>query len=335
VSLAGAPSKTPQVVTGPSVTVQALVTTPEPGELIEVTRTQPKCAPITKQVRVAISCDRFRLTRPKVIAIATDSVLKPVKTFTDSALLGGTTLDFGQDITFEGGPSGTPARALPHGPSQGTTTAALEPKMRKLLGIFAANDHNGKAKRLFDAFLAPNRTLKTWSDVFLTADAKTHGNIVAWVELALNAPTSSKYNPAKTRIHQALKNAGWDIDAAVAPKDLGVPAFNLGSRAPIQTQDWDNGLAVMINGVQHVIVVAKEYRYDVCRQEYFIKLEYVLYDVFGLDDEDIKTYGADGGIYDSDAAQGITAWWQLQHQHGYVPLITRISFEREFTVPAR
>ncbi|WNG22435.1 SH3 domain-containing protein [Cystobacter fuscus] len=34
----------------------------------------------------------------------------------------------------------------------------------------------------------------------------------------------------------------------------------------------------------------------------------------------------------------ITAWWQLQHQHGYAPLITRIAFEREFRVsvpPAR
>ncbi|MGZ3457848.1 MAG: hypothetical protein ACXU86_05005 [Archangium sp.] len=49
--------------------------------------------------------------------------------------------------------------------------------------------------------------------------------------------------------------------------------------------------------------------------------------------QSLKEYGADGGWFDSDAAQGITAWWQLQNQHGYVPLITRIAFEREFRVP--
>jgi hypothetical protein len=87
-----------------------------------------------------------------------------------------------------------------------------------------------------------------------------------------------------------------------------VPAFNQGSPA-WHTGDFSNGL------------------------EYSIKLEYVFYDVFGLDDDDLKEYGADGGWVESDAAQGITAWWQLQHQHGYAPLITRIAFEREFRVP--
>lgn len=81
------------------------------------------------------------------------------------------------------------------------------------------------------------------------------------------------------------------------------------------------------------IVIAKAYRLDRARSEYSIKLEYVFYDVFGLDDDDLREYGADGGWFDSDAAQGITAWWQLQHQQGYVPLITRIAFEKDFTVP--
>ncbi|WNG32004.1 DUF3289 family protein [Cystobacter fuscus] len=118
---------------------------------------------------------------------------------------------------------------------------------------------------------------------------------------------------------------------------MGVPAFNQGSPA-WHTGDFTNGLGVMINGIQHAIVVAKEYHLDRARNEYYIKLEYVFYDVFGLDDDDLKEYGADGGWIDSDAAQGITAWWQLQHQHGYAPLITRIAFEREFRVsvpPAR
>ena len=33
------------------------------------------------------------------------------------------------------------------------------------------------------------------------------------------------------------------------------------------------------------------------------------------------------------AAVGITAWWQLQHQHAYAPLVTRIVLENTYEVP--
>jgi hypothetical protein len=36
----------------------------------------------------------------------------------------------------------------------------------------------------------------------------------------------------------------------------------------------------------------------------------------------------------SAAAVGITAWWQLQHQHGYAPLVTRIVIEKMHDVSA-
>jgi hypothetical protein len=32
---------------------------------------------------------------------------------------------------------------------------------------------------------------------------------------------------------------------------------------------------------------------------------------------------------------GITAWWQLQHQYGYAPLVTRVVVEQSFEVPAK
>jgi outer membrane protein OmpA-like peptidoglycan-associated protein len=319
----------PQSVTGPSVTVRAGTEPhriPEPGELVEVTRTQSGCAPITRQVRVHIVCERFRLARPRVIAIATDRTITRRATFTDPAIPpSGHTLEFGQDLLF------TTGRAQPHGPSVGTTTAALDTQMRNLLTAFASNDTHGKARRLFDAFLAPNRTVRFWSDPDLTSAAQSHANIISWVSRALSAPNSPERSVGQTRIHQALQNANWDINAAVAPTDLGVPAFNRGNKV-LGTDDFGNGLGVMINGLQHAIVIAKEYYFDPCRREYHLTLEYVFYDVFGLDDDDLREFGADGG-YDSDAAQGITAWWQLQHQHGYAPLITRIAFERRFTVP--
>jgi hypothetical protein len=96
-----------------------------------------------------------------------------------------------------------------------------------------------------------------------------------------------------------------------------------------------NGLGLMINGVQHVYVVAKNYGYDPKAMQYRIVLKYIFYDVFGLDDKDLRRFGAasDSFVY-SKAAIAITAWWQLQHQHGYAPLVTRIILEKTFEVPA-
>jgi hypothetical protein len=299
---------------------------------VEVTRTQTGCAPITKQVRVSINCQRFRLAAPRVIAVATDGS-PTVTAIPDPALPVGHAVPFGQDITFEGPPGSTAPRAQPSGAGVGTTPAALDPLMRGLLGIFAGSDTSGMATRLVNAFLTPNRTVRFWSDAALDAAVRAHPNTASWVSLSLNAPTSPERSPGRTRIHQALQAANWDINAAVAPTDLGPPAFNTGNKV-LRTGDWGNGLALMINGVRHVVVIARDYHYDACRQEYFIRLQYVFYDVFGLDDIDLQRFGA-SGFMDSDASRGITAWWQLQHQHGYVPLITRVSFEREFTVPAR
>ena len=86
----------------------------------------------------------------------------------------------------------------------------------------------------------------------------------------------------------------------------------------------------MINGVQYVLVYVDDYLYRCNRNTYDITLRFVLYDIFGLDDEDLKEYGADSDWNISDSKQGITAWWQLQHQYGYPPLVTRAEVTRTF-----
>jgi hypothetical protein len=92
----------------------------------------------------------------------------------------------------------------------------------------------------------------------------------------------------------------------------------------------------MINGIQHVYILATRYSFDKSRQVYDITLMYVFYDVFGLDDDDLREFGAkSAGPLSSDAAIGITAWWQLQHQHGFAPLVTRIVLQKEYKdIPA-
>jgi hypothetical protein len=275
-----------------------------------------------------MSCTPTLLTPARVVAVATDTYLNPTHPFPDPANLpGGHVPRYGQDLTFG------VCRSAPHGHNVGGTEAELKPKMEKLLGVFASADKSGKARRLFDKFLAKQRNVTYFDDNDLSVAAQNHPNIQYFVAAALSLPGTSHANSGKTRIHQALRNAGWDITKLTAPTDLGVPAFNKGSKV-WKTEDFSNGLGLMINGVQHVYVVATHYRHDPAAGRYCITLKYYFYDVFGLDDDDLNEYGSKSdGWFSSDAGVGITAWWQLQHTHGYAPLVTRIVLSHTIEVP--
>lgn len=268
-------------------------------------------------------------TPPKIVAIATDKYLTPTHTSFDPDLPG-LPPKYGQDFTFGVG------RAAPGGHDVGNTEAELKPKMKELLSEFASHDTTGMAERLFAQFLKKNSSIFYFIDTDLNAAAAAHANIKHFCNAALGAPFPFGTPPAPgtTRIHQALKAASWDIGKLVAPTDLGVPAFNTGSKVQ-GSEDFGNGLGLMINGVQHVYVVATHYHYDATSSMYHIALKYMFYDVFGLDDDDLQEFGATSdGWSSTDAAIGITAWWQLQHQHGYAPLVTRIVVERTYEVLA-
>lgn len=217
----------------------------------------------------------------------------------------------------------------------GSTEAALIPQMRELLNEFASSDTSGMATRLFNGFLTKNSSVAYFDDASLNSAAAAHANIQFFMSAALSAPNSPNQSAGKTRIHQALKNAGWDIGKVVAPMDLGVPAFNLGSKWS-GSGDFGNGLGVMINGIQRVYVVAESYCFDSSKSTYDIGLKFVFYDVFGLDDDDLNEYGAKrDGVFNTTAGVGITAWWQLQHQFAYAPLATRIVIQQNLSsVPA-
>lgn len=327
-----------QNAAGPSIRISAFDSPnqlPELGELVECTRTQPGCAPITQQVYVYVKqCKIFELVSPKIIAIASH-VPEPLTAFADPDLPGSPFLPLAEDATHATG------RSLPNNaPSQGDSVDELEPKMRKLLNWFAHDDADGKAERLFDHFLNPQTAPAFWSDDDLTSSLDTHPKINGFISRAMNSPVNpdtSEYH----RIHQALEAASWDINAMTAPTDLGTPAVNLGNMFTIfswppgkSTGDFANGLGVMINDFTHVVAVATSYHYNRCNNEYTLDIDFVFYDVFGLDDEDIEDDGADGG-FDSEASEGLNAWWQLQHQHNYAPPITRAVIQRSFTVPTR
>lgn len=273
-------------------------------------------------------CAIYPLIPPRVVAIAKDNYLNPTNPFPDPVFLPGTPAPrYGPDITFGTG------RNSPGGKTAGSSVAELKSKMRRLLSEFAAGDNNGKARRLFNEFLSKNGRVKYFDDVGLTSAAANHPHIQEFCHRALSAPTSAHQSRGETRIHQALRNANWDITRIQVPTDLGVPAFNGGS--PYwQSGDFDNGLGLMINGVQYVYVLATHYYYDRANNKYCLSLRFVFYDVFGLDDDDVREYGASSDDwFPSDAGLGITAWWQLQHQYNFAPLVTRFRLGGNYEVP--
>jgi hypothetical protein len=294
----------------------------------EITQYVPGCTTTVAQLGLVPACKSIYLTKPFLIAQATDSTIRPVVNQpVNDDVMNGAPLAFGQDVTHSSG------RAAPGGESVGTTASDLDAKMRLLLGEFAAGDKTGMAKRLFDAFLAKNTSVVVFTDPALDKAISTHSNFLSFADRTLSAPGTPA--PARMRIHQALKAAGWDVNNVTPITDLGVPAFNLGSKIR-GTEDFDNGLGLMINGVQYVLVFVEEYEYHSCLEEYKIKLKFVLYDVFGLDDDDLDEFGASSDRFiHSKAAIGITAWWQLQHQFNFAPLLTRGVVEKEFTVSTK
>jgi hypothetical protein len=274
-------------------------------------------------------CASYPLSHHRVVAIATDKYLTPKTPFQDPQNLPGVSAPrYGADLAFGVG------RTAPAKQSVGHSEAELKPKMLKLLDIFAARDRSGMAKRLFGVFLAKRGAPAFFEDPALNMAAANHRNIQHFCSAALSAPNSVFKSPAQTRIHQALRQAGWDITKVIAPTDLGVPAFNNGSLL-LSTEDFDSGLGLMINGVQHAYAVATHYHHDAAASRYCIGLKFAFYDVFGLDDDDLREYGVKpGSSFSLPSAVGITAWWQLQHQFGYAPLVTRIVIRRAFEADA-
>lgn len=283
-----------------------------------------------------MDCSKNPLAKPVIVAVATDKYLTPTYPIADSVYLPMVSgLKFGQDITFGYG------RAAPKKESVGTSVADLKPKMARLLDKFAAGDRAGMARALFSEFLAGHSSVSFYSDPTLDAAAAGHGNIKSFCASAMSLPGpppvvwgrgNPKLPPPRRRIHQALQDAGWDVTKISAPTDLGVPAFNAGS-PKFSTGDYDNGLGLMINGVQYVYVLATHYLHDPKAARYCIGLRFLFYDVFGLDDDDLAEFGASDN-WSVDKRIGITAWWQLQHQFGYAPLVTRVIVDRAFEGPA-
>jgi type VI secretion system secreted protein VgrG len=163
------------------------------------------------------------------------------------------------------------------------------------------------------------------------------------------------------RIHQILYDAGWDINnvSKDSIRDLGIPAFNKKPSLwhPFEWRDIVSGLLLSVDTIPHVHVWVKKYDYRSCIKKYDIELTFVLYDAFGLDIKDLIVVdekrddslliagmvrdaaqdqllpppASNEEIVTEEAVKGFTAWWQLQHQHDFWPLITQMVVSRRFS----
>lgn len=300
-------------------------------------------------------CITYTLATPFLVAIAKDDGIKnmepsQIRTLSISSGIPSEArvLEFGQDTSYSFGAS---ARPMPFGYIDIGDEQVLKNTMLGLLDDFAQSDDKGVAQRLFDRFLAKNNEIEIFEDAALNQSVEQHENFIAFSERTLNSPVSDPFRPSVRRIHQVLKEVNWNINRITTPLDeLGVLSFNLnflGDNLPHFLGDLERiplggdhatGLKVMINGVQHVLVYVMDYSYDSCNIAYDIKLRFVVYDVFGLDDEDLMEFGAiiPFGSFPVliNAARhvGFNAWWQLQHQYGYAPLITKAIVDKTYKI---
>ncbi|SBT19132.1 hypothetical protein MGA5115_03293 [Marinomonas gallaica] len=270
-----------------------------------------------------------KLLRPKLVAFAQDSYLDTTAEFIDSEALPSCVAPiFGPDLNYG------LRRKIPYGSGVGATEAELKSKILQLVNIFASDANTDLTSDLFNSFLKKNNEVKVFSDQRLNTLASNHQNIKSFCNRALSAPEHPPITAGQKRIHQALKNANWSIENINVPINLGVPAFNNGTPF-LRSGDYGNGLGLMINGIQYVYVFSTSYNYFPDIEKYIINLDYYFYDVFGLDDDDLLEFGAKGdGLFSRADSVGITAWWQLQHQFGYAPLVTRCKVSRSYEVTA-
>lgn len=272
--------------------------------------------------RVTDPCVEYTLAQPRVIAVALDGAIVEEVRLRVPEDAPYDTLAFGPDATSSSsGSAGDYA--------VGDTEQECGQIMRFLLGQFASGDTSGVAERLIDAFIAGSDAIRLFKDPDLDLKISESPRFNDFSELVVSAPGTE--GASRFRLHQALEQANWDINAVTTITDLGIPAFNEGNSF-WGTKNWGDGLALMINGVQYVVVYAEAYEYDACKKRYTLELRFVFYDVFGLDDDDLREYGTTNGGWGTTAARGISAWWQLQFEYGHRPLLTRAEVRRTYEV---
>ena len=224
--------------------------------------------------------------------------------FSDPNYLPGIAPTFGQDLLFSGGSN---ARTLPYwrelnlGQTIGVRSHKIN--MQTLRFLFSTADNQQMSNELVREFFT----------------ARSH--VVAFTRESLNSFTRKHPSFIRFRANMinefgfAFRRAGYDLGRVGMIQNVPLPNFRRWS-------DKLKGTFFMVDRLAHAYTVLTGINYDPGGRSYTCNFRFLFYDVFGLDDNDVRRYGISAGV---------RSWWQLQHQHGYAPLVTRIVVDTSMT----
>lgn len=251
------------------------------------------------------------------------------------------TLEFDDEIN-----SGTVGKLPLNG---GEEVSRNEAELRRMILILPetyGRSTKPMALNEFNTFLKKNSAPQIYTDPALDRTVASDDNFKAFSDYILNAPGLGHYDKGRLRLHQFLQIVGWNINHVTKQK---LEDFSKSNGKPPQvlafdngllqfpypfigtSGDFANGLKIMIDAVCHTLIFVKDYTYSSARGKYDIELLFELYDGFGLNDANIQLTGYKAEVRNQlPENKGFTAWWQLEHQFGYAPLVTKVSVTRCF-----
>jgi len=190
--------------------------------------------------------------------------------------------------------------------------------MRQLPELFSTGDSQMRsvASDMVEHFL--NGTANPYSNDILTNRVRKHQNTINFVA-GLKSVIVSDLTLQNNNLY--LISQGDDFKNKI--KTIGKPSYNLSS-------DYTNGLKICLNGIMGFNVKITEF--SVSGSNYSIKIEYILFDHFGLDDDDVTKSGWYSEFLGYTAQFG--SWYVLQRYENcnnkYKLFVTYVLFEETY-----
>ncbi len=187
---------------------------------------------------------------------------------------------------------------------------------RLLAWTFSSGDMVDIAQDMINYFLSGNGG--TYSNDILTKEARHHSDSNRYI-----SETTNIINDWIKNHNGDIKDLSYDIEN----RDNTIMVKNMKDRVDPPTYDdiW-GGLGICVDGTYGNQIYITSYKFDGVNYEYTVK--YTIYDIFGLDNDDISHPDR---LMQFGLMQGFRAWYIIQHWDAYnfkyKPYITYIEFE--------
>lgn len=187
-----------------------------------------------------------------------------------------------------------------------------------LCELASEGDLEPVALDMIDKFMAGSGGY--YSNSKLTSAAKNHSSTKEYVVLVKEQikELMSEYNGNINKLkYDADNRENNPLRLKMDKNGILQPSFD-------EVDDWTNGLGICVHGLWGNLIEVKSYTCD--GKSYSGVLTFTLYDHFGLDEEDIKKFGA---------LAGFRNWYILQHyteyNGAYKPFVTKMTFTENFS----